>query len=293
MRSCFFLLLLLSCFSAGTIYAQTTNNAEMQQMYDEDQNGRKATPIDWKVLNKLDSTHRVRTYELLAANKLITGKDYYNAAMIFQHGSDTIASVMAIQLMRRALELDTTINRWLLAAATDRDLMRRKEPQIYGTQYIMSYSTKKWQLYTIDSTKVTDAERQYYHVETLAEQRVKERRMNQKTIREYYGKDSSAEAVIAFIYTERKKEQPEYNVSEDGINDFAYQLLNTGKSEDALKIFRLNTELYPEGYNTWDSYGECLLKTGRKAEALKAYRKSLDLNPGNTNASKILEADKS
>ena len=64
--------------------------------------------------------------------------------------------------------------------------------------------------------------------------------------------------------------------------------MNQGKKEDALKIFKLNTELYPNSSNTFDSYGECLLKLGDKENAVKAYKKSLELNPKNQNAKRVL-----
>jgi len=83
-------------------------------------------------------------------------------------------------------------------------------------------------------------------------------------------------------------ENSEYNLSESGINTFGYQLMGEGNDEDALKIFKLNTELYPEGFNTYDSYGECLVKIGRIEEGIAAYKKSLELNPNNDNAKKVL-----
>jgi Tfp pilus assembly protein PilF len=53
----------------------------------------------------------------------------------------------------------------------------------------------------------------------------------------------------------------------------------------------LNTELYPKGYNTFDSLGECLLLVGKKNEGIKAYKKSLELNPKNENARKIINGE--
>jgi tetratricopeptide (TPR) repeat protein len=72
------------------------------------------------------------------------------------------------------------------------------------------------------------------------------------------------------------------------MNNFGYQLMNQGEKEEALKIFKLNTELYPNGFNAFDSYGECLLALGDKENAIKAYKKSLQLNPKNKNAEKVL-----
>ena len=179
-----------------------------------------------------------------------------------------------------------------MSDAIDRDLMRRGKPQIYGTQYVKNGPNAKWERYTIDSTKLSDRERKEYGVETLAEQKIKERNFNLLSVSEYYDKSNSVEKTIKFIKSEIKKGgKSEYNVSESGINNFGYELMNAGKAEEALKIFKLNTELYPKGWNTFDSYGECLLKLNKKEEALKAYKKSLELNPKNETARRVLKEE--
>ncbi len=111
---------------------------------------------------------------------------------------------------------------------------------------------------------------------------------NKRQLYELLSKGKSIDEIISFVKTEDKKVS-EYYLYENGINIFGYELMKEGKNEEALKIFKLNTELYPEEYNTWDSYGESLLKLGRKDEALKAYKKSLELNPENTNAAEIIK----
>lgn len=285
-------LLLIFIFPLG-LHAQM-DNAELQKMYNEDQSSRMVKEIDWSILSKQDMEREKRVYELVKSGKIITGKDYYNSAMIFQHGNDTLASSMAVKQMKKAIELDTTINKWLLAAAIDRDLMRRQKPQIYGTQYVKNNGETKWRRYEIDTTKVTDAERKQYGVETLAEQVVKERNMNLKSISEYHANGNSISKTLDFIKSEKKREEDSaYNLSEDGLNIFAYELLNAKKLNDALVIFRLNTALYPEAYNAFDSLGECLLLLGKKDEGFKAYKRSLELNPKNENARKILAGPKS
>lgn len=271
-----------------------TDNEELQKMYNEDQQARMSGNINWVELNKKDSLRQIRADELMKEGKIVTGKDYYNAAMIFQHGDDTIASGKAVTYMRKALQLDSSVNRWLLAAAIDRDLMRKGRPQIYGTQYISNKSTGgKMRLYQIDTTKVSDAERIYYRVETLAQQKAKERSFNLKPITDLYYNTRSIAELITLIKKEfAKKDASTINVSETAINEFGYQLLKENKKTDALDIFRLNTELYPEGFNTWDSLGECLLLLGKKEEGMAAYKKSLRLNPNNDNAKKILAENK-
>lgn len=213
--------------------------------------------------------------------------------MIFQHGGDTLASSMAVKHMRKAIELDSSINKWLLAAAIDRDLMRRQKPQIYGTQYIIINGETNWKRYEIDTTQVTDEERKLHNVETLAEQLVKERNMNLKPISEFHSESNSIRQTIRFIKSEHKKnEKSTYNTSENELNSFGYKLLNSKKENDALEIFTLNTKLYPKAFNTFDSLGECLLLLDKKEKGLKAYRKSLELNPENENARKILADQK-
>ncbi len=77
--------------------------------------------------------------------------------------------------------------------------------------------------------------------------------------------------------------------TEININISGYLLLNMKKTDEALKVFKLNTELYPNSFNTWDSLAEAYMVKGEKAEAEKYYKKSLELNPDNTNAIKRLE----
>ena len=76
----------------------------------------------------------------------------------------------------------------------------------------------------------------------------------------------------------------EYNFGEDQLNNAGYQLLRAGKAKDAVEIFRLNVEMFPEGFNTYDSLGEAYEAAGDKELAIKNYKRSVELNPKNTNA---------
>jgi len=289
MQNLHFIRLLILLLVPFASFGQTHDNEELKKMYGEDQSARMVPKIDWITVGKADSTREKRVYELIDAGKVITGKDYYNTAMIFQHGRDSVAYGMAVKQMRKAIELDSTINRWLLAAAIDRDLMSRHKPQIYGTQYIKNGPNEKWKRYAIDTTIVAADERAYYGVESLQEQVEKERNMNLLSISEYYAASKSLSKTIALIKREKDAgKQSLYNVSESGINQFGYELVSTGHNNEALQIFTLNTQLYPKGYNTFDSLGECLLSMGRKKEAIEAYKKSLALNPKNENAKAVI-----
>ena len=264
------------------------DNPELMEIYEADQADRQTDNIDWSVVSKRDSLREVRIYQLLDSNKVQTSKDYHNAAMIFQHGGDSTAYGMAVKLMRKSIELDSTANKWLLAAAIDRYLLSKDEPQIYGTQYQKFGEDEPWQLGKMDTTKISDAERIEYGVETLAAQRERVKQMNSKKLSELIVQGKSVDEVIEVIKSEEKRDS-EYDISEDGINSFGYNLMEQSKNKEALKIFKLNTELYPDRFNTWDSYGECLLILGEKEEGIKAYKKSLELNPKNKNAETIIQ----
>lgn len=263
-----------------------TDNEELKEIYKEDQAERKTANIDWKIVSVNDSLRRIRVYELLDAGKVNTSLDYHNAAMVFQHGRDSIDYGMAVQLMQKSVDLDSTADKWLLAAATDRYLLSKNEPQIYGTQYERQHG-ESWRLSDIDTTRITDAQRLEYGVQTLAQQRERVKKMNSKKLSELTASGKSIKEIITFIKNEDLK-TTKYDLSESGINQFGYAIMRKGNIEDALAIFKLNTELYSKGYNTFDSYAECFLALGDTINAIKNYQKSLDLNPKNTNATKIL-----
>ena len=287
MKNIRFIKVLILLISPLFAFSQT-DNAELSKMYTEDQGARMVKDIDWQTLSRKDKERESRVYEMIKAGEITTGKDYYNSAMIFQHGSDSIAYGMAVKQMKKAIALDPKINRWLLAAAIDRNLLSRNQPQIYGTQYSKK-NGEKWKRSKMDESKVTDEERKFYNVETIAQQLTKERVMNLNPLADLYGKTEPIEKTIKLIQTEHKKGQKStYNVSESEINSFGYALMADKKDQEALKIFILNTKLYPKEFNTFDSLGECLLLLGKKEEGIKAYKKSLELNPKNENASKII-----
>jgi tetratricopeptide (TPR) repeat protein len=97
----------------------------------------------------------------------------------------------------------------------------------------------------------------------------------------------TVDEIIAVV--KQDKESSGYDISETTINALGYYYMTAMiQNENALKIFKLNTELYPDAFNTYDSYGECLLLMGDKESGIKAYKKSLELNPENENAIKVL-----
>ena len=76
----------------------------------------------------------------------------------------------------------------------------------------------------------------------------------------------------------------EYDFAETELNQLGYQLLQTKKVSDALEIFKLNVEMYPQSANAYDSLGEAYMNKGDRELAIANYKKSLELNPKNSNA---------
>jgi hypothetical protein len=75
-----------------------------------------------------------------------------------------------------------------------------------------------------------------------------------------------------------------YNFDEDELNNLGYQLIRAKKLKEAIRIFQLNVEAYPQSSNVYDSLAEAYMDDGDKPLAITNYQKSLQLNPKNRNA---------
>lgn len=76
---------------------------------------------------------------------------------------------------------------------------------------------------------------------------------------------------------------------ETDINIEGYRLLGRKKVKEAVKIFTMNAELFPESSNVYDSLAEAYMADNNKELAIQYYKKSLELNPENENAKKRLK----
>jgi len=75
---------------------------------------------------------------------------------------------------------------------------------------------------------------------------------------------------------------------EGTVNSVGYSLLEADRLKPALKVFELNTKLFPEAFNAWDSLGEAFMKMGKDEEAISCFEKSLEFNAENTNAKEMI-----
>ena len=74
------------------------------------------------------------------------------------------------------------------------------------------------------------------------------------------------------------------------MNQLGLSLMRTGKVKEAVEIFKLNVEMYPKAFNTYDSLAEAYMNLNERELAMSNYKKSLELNPKNTNAVAMIEA---
>jgi CubicO group peptidase (beta-lactamase class C family) len=97
-------------------------------------------------------------------------------------------------------------------------------------------------------------------------------------------------AGLAETYRGLKQREPDqWNFAETELNRLGYELLATGRIDDALVAFRLNVEAFPQSWNVHDSLGEVLLEKGDKAGAKASYQRSVELNPKNENGIRVLK----
>jgi dienelactone hydrolase len=79
------------------------------------------------------------------------------------------------------------------------------------------------------------------------------------------------------IYDEsRARDKSAVLFPETEMNALGYQFLQTGHEQDAITVFQLNVEAYPNSANTYDSLSDAYLAVGKKQEALENARKALD-----------------
>jgi tetratricopeptide (TPR) repeat protein len=79
---------------------------------------------------------------------------------------------------------------------------------------------------------------------------------------------------------------------ETKFNDAGYNMLNGNQTDAALFVFQLNTKLFPESANAWDSFAEANWKAKKTNKAIEYYNKAIELDPKGVtgdNARKMLK----
>ncbi|MCD4731798.1 MAG: tetratricopeptide repeat protein, partial [Bacteroidales bacterium] len=105
--------------------------------------------------------------------------------------------------------------------------------------------------------------------------------------------ESGVEEGIDKYFELKNAHNPDCIFNELALNNLGYKLLSSEKNAEALEIFKVNAEEYPDSWNVYDSLGEAYMKNGDKKQAIKSYKKSIKLNPENSDGEEMLAKQKS
>jgi hypothetical protein len=175
-------LVALLCACAATPIREDglRDNSRLIALFEEDQSARSTKEIDWSVVDMQDEARRDEVLSLLKKGQVHTAHDFYNAAVVFQHGetADDVRLAFSLAWISASLEPEIKEIRWLSAAAWDRIMMREHKPQWYGTQFTKPKDAP-WELYQIDESAVSDKERAGMGVPSLSDAKAHVKELNQ------------------------------------------------------------------------------------------------------------------
>ena len=97
----------------------------------------------------------------------------------------------------------------------------------------------------------------------------------------------------AEVYAAMKAADKDFKLEEQKINQWGYALMADDHVPEAIEVFKLNTTLYPDSANTYDSLAKSYERSGQKALAIQFYEKSLQMNPDDQNGKEHLKKLKS
>lgn len=147
----------------------------MEQIFIADQKPRLESPtpaskMKWVDVNAADEFRRVQVHRLLNSGELHTGKDYWEAAFIFQHSPEPNDYLLAHTLASIAVAKGYQDGLWIMAATLDRYLQAIHQPQIYGTQSRRSNGNEPFTKDPYNRSIITDALRKELGIPNQAEQ---------------------------------------------------------------------------------------------------------------------------
>ena len=116
--------------------------------------------------------------------------------------------------------------------------------------------------------------------------------LSKKSIARKYGNAIMKNGIdyATAIFNDLKTDTAHYYISENEFNWLGYDLLFQGKQKQySLETFKLNTLLFPNSFNVYDSYAESLHANGKREEAIIMYQKSITMNPQNEGGIRMLK----
>lgn len=207
-------LLIISC--------KVSDNSRLAELAKSDQLDRKRNTPE---ISKNDRARLKEVKTIISEDTLITSNDYFNAAIVLQHGDEPQDYKTANDLAKKAVEIDEGNQKAkiLVAQSMDRYLLSINKPQIYGTQRKLLGELEYMQ--PIDTLQISDFERKQLGLRTIRETLDFFNKMHQKNesnILNYVPNDS----LIRIYYPEKRA---------DLIGTFDELLSNINYPPEALK----------------------------------------------------------
>lgn len=146
-----------------------SDNAALQKIFSADQADRLGDAFrkEPDAVMARDKQRRDIALQIVKDGALHTARDYFSAAMVFQHSAEDIGLAHSLATIASYLDPQNKQYRWLIAASWDRMLMQHVQPQWYGTQY--QTDDRGTFLFPVADGAVTDAERTAMGVPSLDE----------------------------------------------------------------------------------------------------------------------------
>ncbi len=100
--------------------------------------------------------------------------------------------------------------------------------------------------------------------------------------------DSGAAAARARFLQLRADPRHRFLFEEAAFNSLGYRWMADGRIPEAIEVFKMNVEVFPEAWNAHDSLAEAYRNAGQRDLAVQHYRRSIELNPENENGKRAL-----
>lgn len=140
-------------------------------------------------------------------------------------------------------------------------------------------------IFNTSENKIELAEKREHEGEKYVFKKLKK---GEKTPSEYLA-EGNFEAALKGYKAIKEKDSLNPVIRERNMNRLGYQYLRKDEFENALNVFKINIELYPNSSNTYDSTADAYTRMKDTANAIEYYKKALTINPENRSSKRALE----
>ncbi|MCH2033019.1 MAG: hypothetical protein MK202_05795 [Tenacibaculum sp.] len=140
-------------------------------------------------------------------------------------------------------------------------------------------------IFNSNENKIVLAEKREHKGEKYIFLKLKE---GEKTPSEYLAENNYNQALRGYKEIQQRDSLNPL-IRERNLNRTGYRFIRNNEIEKAINIFKINTELYPNSSNTFDSLGDAYLKNNDTLNAIDSYKKALSINPENRSSKRNLK----